>query len=163
MEILVREACRLPMQKTTCSPKPERKSLEGRETINTDSDMEKDYVLSVADTIRQQLMYQTPMAVLCSWGALHGFIATVYKGMATLMFKVNGRLFKGHVLIAYNEMDYYEIYLKDNNGIRQLHPEVYFDQLCEVIDEAIERGDNPEEYAEFCAQEKAKLLRGEIG
>lgn len=41
MEILVRETGRLPMQKTTCSPKPERKSLEGRETINTDSDMKR--------------------------------------------------------------------------------------------------------------------------
>ena len=125
--------------------------------------MEKNYVLSVADTIRQQLLCQTPMAVFCSWGAIHGFFATVFKDMATLMFKVNGRLFKGHVLIAYNEMDYYEIYLKDKDGVRQVQDEVFFDQLCEVIDEAIERGDNPEEYAEFCEQEKAKLLRGEIG
>lgn len=125
--------------------------------------MDKEYVLSVADTIRQQLMGQTPMSVLCSWGALHGFFATIYKNMATLMFKVNGRLFKGHVLIAYNEMDYYEIYLKDENGTRLLQDEVYFDQLCEVIDEAIECGDNPDEYAKFCEQEKAKLLRGEIG
>ena len=125
--------------------------------------MDKEYVLSVADTIRQQLLGLTPMNVICSWGALHGFFATVYKQMATLMFKVNGRLFKGHVLIAYNELDYYEIYLKDENGIRLLQDEVYFDQLCEVIDEAIERGDNPEEYAKFCDQEKAKLMRGEIG
>lgn len=125
--------------------------------------MEKDYVLSVADTIRQQLLGQTPMSVLWSWGAIHGFFATVYKDMATLRFKVSGRLFKGHVLIAYNEMDYYEIYLKDNDGVRQVQDEVFFDQLCDVIDEAIERGDNPEEYAAFCEQEKAKLLRGEIG
>lgn len=125
--------------------------------------MDKEYVLSVADTIRQQLLGLPPMNVICSWGALHGFFATVYKQMATLMFKVNGRLFKGHVLIAYNELDYYEIYLKDENGTRLLQDEVYFDQLCEVIDEAIERGDNPEEYAKFCKQEKAKLLRGEIG
>lgn len=91
--------------------------------------MDKEYVMQIADTIRQQLLATTPMNVICSWGALHGFFATVHKGMATLMFKVNGRLFKGNVLISYNEMDYYEIYLKDANGIRLAHPEVYFDQL----------------------------------
>lgn len=125
--------------------------------------MDKQYVMSVADTIRKQLVGTTPMNVLCSWGALHGFSATVFKGMATLMFKVNGRLFKGHVLIAYNELDYYEIYLKDADGIRQIHPEAYFDQLTEIIDEAIERGTDNAEYDAFCEQEMAKLMRGEIG
>ena len=125
--------------------------------------MDKQYVMSVADTIRQQLVGLTPMNVLCSWGALHGFMATVYKGMATLMFEVNGRLFKGHVLIAYNEMDYYEIYLKNKDGIRQIHSEAYFDQLSDIIDEAIERGTDPAEYNAFCEQERAKLMRGEVG
>lgn len=83
--------------------------------------------------------------------------------MATLMFKVSGRLFKGYVLIAYNEMDYYEVYLRDDSGIRLVHPEVYFDQLGDIIDEAIERGSNPEEYDAFCEGERAKLMRGEIG
>lgn len=125
--------------------------------------MDREYILQTADIIRQQLLATTPMNVICSWGALHGFLATTYNDMAALMFKVNGRLFKGHVLIAYNEMDYYEVYLKDDKGIRLLHPEVYFDQLGDVIDEAVERGDNIEEYEAFCEAEKAKLMRGEVG
>lgn len=125
--------------------------------------MDKEYVMQIADTIRQQLLTTTPMNVICSWGALHGFIATVNKDMATLMFKVNGRLFKGYVLISYNELDYYEIYLKDSNGIRLVHEEVYFDQLGDIIDETIERGTDAKEYEAFCENEHAKLMRGEIG
>lgn len=119
--------------------------------------------MQIADTIRQQLLATTPMNVICSWGALHGFFATEYKDMATLVFKVNGRLFKGEVLISYNEMDYYELYLKDANGIRLVHPEVYFDQLGDIIDETIERGTDAKEYEAFCENEHAKLMRGEIG
>lgn len=119
--------------------------------------------MQIADTIRQQLLATTPMNVICSWGALHGFFATEYKGMATLVFKVNGRLFKGEVLISYNEMDYYELYLKDASGIRLVHPEVYFDQLGDIIDETIERGTDAKEYEAFCENEHAKLMRGEIG
>lgn len=125
--------------------------------------MDKDYVLQIADTIRQQLLATTPRNVIWSWGALHGFFATEYKDMATLMFKVNGRLFKGDVLISYNEMDYYEIYLKDASGIRLAHEEVYFDQLGDIIDETIERGTDAKEYEAFCENEHAKLMRGEIG
>ncbi len=124
--------------------------------------MDKEYVMQTADTIRQQLLATTPMNVLCSWGALHGFFATEYKNMATLMFKVNGRLFQGYVLISYNEMDYYEIYLKNSGGIRLAHDEVYFDQLGDIIDETIERGTNAKEYEAFCEGEYAKLMRGEI-
>lgn len=125
--------------------------------------MDKEYVMQIADTIRQQLLATTPMNVICSWGALHGFFATVYKDMASLVFKVNGRLFKGEVLISYNEMDYYELYLKGANGIRLVHPEVYFDQLGDIIDETIERGTDAKEYEAFCENEHAKLMRGEIG
>lgn len=125
--------------------------------------MDKEYVMQIADTIRQQLLATTPMNVICSWGALHGFFATEYKNMATLVFKVNGRLFKGEVLISYNEMDYYELYLKDASGIRLVHPEVYFDQLGDIIDETIERGTDAKEYEAFCENEHAKLMRGEIG
>lgn len=125
--------------------------------------MDKQYVMHVAETIRQQLLATTPVDVICSWGALHGFIATAYKDMATLKFFVKGRLFKGYVLIAYNEMDYYEIYLQNESGTKCIHEECYFDQLGEVIDVAIERGEDAEEYEAFCAEEKAKLMRGEIG
>ncbi len=36
-------------------------------------------------------------------------------------------------------------------------------QLSEIIDEAIECGSDPAEYEAFCEQERAKLLRGEVG
>lgn len=124
--------------------------------------MDKQYVMQIAETIRQQLLGTTPIDVICSWGALRGFIATVYNDMATLKFFVKGRLFKGYVLIAYNEMDYYEIYLQNESGTKCIHEECYFDQLGEVIDIAIERGEDAEEYEAFCAEEKAKLMRGEI-
>lgn len=118
--------------------------------------------MHVAETIRQQLLATTPVDVICSWGALHGFIATAYKDMATLKFFVKGRLFKGYVLIAYNEMGYYEIYLQNESNTKCIHEECYSDQLGEVIDVAIERGEDAEEYEAFCAEEKAKLMRGEI-
>lgn len=125
--------------------------------------MEREYVMQVAETIRQQLLGTTPMNVICSWGALHGFKATTFKDMATLKFYVKGRLFKGYVLIAYNEMDYYEIYLQNESRTKCIHEECYFDQLGEVIDVAIERGEDAEEYERFCEEEHAKLMRGEIG
>ena len=46
--------------------------------------------MQVAETIRQQLLGTTPMNVICSWGALHGFKATTFKDMATLKFYVKG-------------------------------------------------------------------------
>ena len=85
--------------------------------------MDKEYVMQIADTIRQQLLATTPMNVIWSWGALHGFFATEHKDMATLMFKVNGRLFKGDVLISYNEMDYYATYLDHKVNIVYIHSE----------------------------------------
>ena len=125
--------------------------------------MDTSYVMQVTETIRQQLLATTPLNVLFSWGALHGFRATVHDNMATLAFRVNGRLFQGDVLIAYNEMDFYDIYLRDGSGTKLIHTDVYFDQLSDLIDTAIESGTDKEEYERFCEEEHRKLLRGEIG
>lgn len=124
--------------------------------------MDKEYILQTADTIRQQLLATVPLNVICSWGALHGFYATVHEGMAALTFKVNGRLFKGHVIVAYNEMDYYQVYLQDKTATRMAREEVYFDMLGNTIDALIECGDSPEEYVAFCEQERLKLMHGEL-
>lgn len=32
--------------------------------------MDKQYVMQIAETIRQQLLGTTPLDVICSWGAL---------------------------------------------------------------------------------------------
>lgn len=101
--------------------------------------MDKDFVLEMANTIKDQLVGMTPLNVIRSWG-IENFVATEYKGMAALKFHVQGRLFSGNVIIAYNAFDYYEVYLQNYAGTECIGEEVYFDELGRVIDEAIERG-----------------------
>ena len=122
--------------------------------------MDKDYVMQIANEASRQLLATTPKNVLFSWGAFYGFRATIYKDMAALKFRVNGRLFQGDVIIAYNENDTYEIYLQDKGGTRLVKDDVYFDEMSEVIDVAIERGENKAEYDAFCEGERIKLMHG---
>ena len=122
--------------------------------------MDKDYVMQTANTIAQQLLATTRQNVLFSWGAFYGFRAAIYKDMAALKFKVNGRLFQGDVIIAYNENDTYEVYLNNEDGTRLVKDDVYFDEMSEVIDVAIERGENKAEYDAFCEGERIKLMQG---
>ena len=114
--------------------------------------MDKDFVLQMANTIKDQLVGMTPLSVICSWG-IEKFVATEYKGMAALKFHVNGRLFRGNVIIAYNDMDYYEVYLQNYAGTERIGEEVYFGELGGVIDEAIERGKDEAEYQRFLLKE----------
>ncbi|WP_071150179.1 MULTISPECIES: hypothetical protein [Bacteroides] len=99
--------------------------------------MDKDYVMRIAETIREQLVTMTDTAVLLSWG-IHEFMATVYKDLPGLKFRVNGCLFQGYVLICLNSSDYYEVYLQNEEGTRCISDEVCFDKLGEVIDWYIE-------------------------
>ena len=122
--------------------------------------MDKDYVMQIANEAARQLLATTPKNILFSWGAFYGFRAAIYKDMAALKFKVNGRLFQGDVIIAYNENDTYEIYLKNEDGTRLVKDDVYFDEMSEVIDVAIERGENKAEYDAFCEGERIKLMHG---
>lgn len=122
--------------------------------------MDKDYVMRIANEAAQQLLATTPKNILFSWGAFYGFRAAIYNDMAALKFKVNGRLFQGDVIIAYNENDTYEIYLQDKDGTRLVKDDVYFDEMSEVIDVAIERGENQNEYDAFCEGERIKLMQG---
>ncbi len=107
--------------------------------------MDKDYVMRIAETIREQLVTMTDTAVLLSWG-IHEFMATVYKDLPGLKFRVNGRLFQGYVLICLNGSDYYEVYLQNGEGTRCISDEVCFDELGEVIDRHIES-----DFKEFCS------------
>lgn len=101
--------------------------------------MDKDYVMHIAETIREQLVTMTDTAVLLSWG-IHEFMATVYKDLPGLKFRVNGRFFQGYVLICMNGSDYYEVYLQNEEETRCIHNEVCFDELGEIIDLYIEFG-----------------------
>ncbi len=119
--------------------------------------MEKEYVLEVANTIREQLVALTPFNTIMSWG-VSKFAATVYKDMPALTFKVNGRLHKGIIVIALNGADYYEVYLQSGSETTLINGEVCFNELGDVIDEYIERGKDREEYNQFCRQQLSKLI-----
>lgn len=119
--------------------------------------MNNEYLMEVAQTIQEQLLSLTPMPVLMSWG-IKEFTATQYADMPALRFKVNGRLHTGNVIIALNSSDYYEVYLQNDKGTECVNEEVYFDELGDVIDRAIESGTDKEEYENFCHQQLAELL-----
>ena len=113
--------------------------------------MDKDYVMRIAGTIREQLVSMTDTAILMSWG-IQEFMATIYKDLPGLKFRVNGRLFQGYVLICLNGSDYYEVYLLNEEETRCISDEVCFDELGEIIDRHVESGTDKEEYARFCEQ-----------
>lgn len=112
--------------------------------------MDKDYVMRIAGTIREQLVTMTDTAILMSWG-IQEFMATVYKNLPGLKFYVNGRLFQGYVLICLNGSDYYEVYLLNEKESRCISDEVCFDELGEIIDLHIESGTDKDEYDKFCS------------
>lgn len=121
--------------------------------------MDREYIMQVAATIREQLVTLTPTNVLMSWG-MKGFTATVHQNMPALRIKVNGRLHAGFVIVALNASDYYEVYLQNDKGTECVNEEVCFDELGDVIDRAIESGTDKEEYENFCRQQLAMLLSG---
>jgi hypothetical protein len=104
--------------------------------------MEREYVLEIANTIKDQIKCTVGVMVMFSWG-IERMRATIKDDMAALRFHVNGMLFKGDVTVAYNEGgDYYMVYLGDELVGR----EVYCDEIGTFIDRKIESGDNKEEY-----------------
>ena len=111
--------------------------------------MDKEYVMRVAATIREQLVTMTDTPVLMSWG-IKKFMATVFKDLPGLKFHVNGRLFQGEVLICLNGSDYYEVYLLNGTDIECINDEVCFDELGELIDRRIESGTDKEECVRCC-------------
>ena len=115
--------------------------------------------MHVAKTIKVQLVSLTAMPILVSWD-IKEFVATIYDDMPALRLKVNGRLHTGYVIIALNGSDYYEVYLQNDKGTECVNEEVYFDELGDVIDRAIESGTDKAEYDTFCQQQLAELLNG---
>ena len=119
--------------------------------------MDKEYVLQVAETAKNQLLAITPMNIVLSWG-VENFIATVFKEMPALKFWVNGRLFKGFVIVALNGSDYYEIYLMNYQETKCVTDRTFFDEVGEIIDRTIESGTDIAEYEQFCRQQWNELL-----
>lgn len=115
--------------------------------------------MHIAKTIKAQLVSLTAMPILMSWD-IKEFVATIYDDMPALRLKVNGRLHAGYVIIALNGSDYYEVYLQNDKGTKCANEEVYFDELGDVIDRAIESGTDKAEYDMFCQQQLAELLSG---
>ena len=71
-----------------------------------------------------------------SWGA-HAFKNYQNK---ILRFKVNGHHHKGHVYVAVNGSDLYDVYLTTTRGnIVKEMKDIYFDEIQDRIDNAIER------------------------
>ena len=99
--------------------------------------MDKEYVMHIAQTIKEQLVSLTPMPILMSWG-IGDFVATVFRDLPALRIKVNGRL----------------------HNAKCVNEEVCFDELGDVIDRAIESGTDKEEYDKFCDRQLAVLLSG---
>lgn len=139
-------------KKNSRTPEPPK----GREKIR--GNMEKEYIISVVNTIKSQLIAGTDLDVLQSWG-FQNPMATVFRDMPALAFFVNGRLFRGCVIIAYQPSDTYDIFLVTPSSERQIGEEIFADQLGDIIDRAVERGDNTEEYEKFCQSQLALLAR----
>lgn len=93
-----------------------------------------EYILSI---LRTQLM------VVFSWGFHHPTALPNDEGLA---FKVNGFKHKGWVFVKYDEgKDLFDVELRDNAmTIIRVIEDVYFDQLVNVIDHAVERTDDYE-------------------
>lgn len=93
--------------------------------------------LQIAQTIQQQLMAGGRIKVM-SWGA-HNWVG----GDNFLQFKVQGFLFKGIVRIVLTSMDDYtiEFYKPRTTEPFKTIEGMYCDQLTEVIDRHVEKGD----------------------
>jgi hypothetical protein len=124
--------------------------------------MEAEYILSTAETIRKQLVTLTDINILMSWGISH-IVVTTKNGMAALKFDVRGRLHRGAVIIAYDEgSDYYQIFLRYPTGDKLIAEDVDFESMPNIIDRAVEVGNDEDEYSKFCYDEFNKLLHGEF-
>ena len=89
-------------------------------------------------------------------------ICAVYNGMPAFRIKVNGWLHAGYVTVALNGSDYYEVYLLHGITAVCVNEEVCFDELGDVIDRAIEKGTDENEYKKFCEQQRALLFGGRL-
>lgn len=102
--------------------------------------------------ILEQIHAGVGNSAMLSWGIVD-IIPTFFKEMETLQIHVNGRLFSGVVSVCYNVLhNWYIVYLGS-------------DELCvadcynigDVIDRAVEVGNDWDEYQEFCKSQVSEL------
>jgi len=122
----------------------------------------KELAKQIANTIWKQIMSQGGTAVVASWGthALQFLSGEQLEEMgmgkhlsAALKFKVQGRLFNGHVVVALDEgRDTYEVHygrMRYDSKIGKVSfsskmeavKNVYWEDLAQLIDEAVETPD----------------------
>lgn len=105
--------------------------------------------MKVGKIIFDQILAQTPKAIVCSWGASKfqvvdanqiAGLSESYSG--ALIFYTRGYLHRGHVLISLAGNDTYTVTLgrlqKDAILIKKQIKNVYCDSLPEVLDGLIE-------------------------
>ena len=89
-----------------------------------------------AQETMRQLTYGQNLVRFWSWGVSQR-IAFKEKG---LLLKVNARRHKSYVFIVLDFNDTYTVHLISSQGrVIKTFSEIYFDNLCEVIDDEIER------------------------
>ena len=125
--------------------------------------MDKEYVMSVAKTIMEQLFWSIDKMIYFSWGVSRK-VAMVYNDMPTLALRVSGVLHKGWVYISLNEgADVYEVRLLNvsKNKVVKTIEEVYCDNLGEVIDGIVERapGQTDDQYFKKALADSAKKMK----
>ena len=105
--------------------------------------------IEIAKTIQNQLVGTVGRTVIWSWGqsALQVVSSNFLekwniKGFGALKFRVQGKFFKGNVLVVLNGKDLYDVYLCNiRKGEIKIHHErknLYFDEFGEWIDEMVE-------------------------
>lgn len=83
-----------------------------------------------------KLVQQNYLYRAATWGFRN---ATAYKNKV-YRFTVSGHHHKGHVYIVLDWMDLFKVYYTSNRGlIKKIESEIYFDDLVERLDEAIEK------------------------
>lgn len=103
--------------------------------------MDKEYVMSVAKTILEQLFWSIDKWTYLSWGVSKR-VAMVCNDMPTLALRVSGLVHKGWVYISLNEgADCYEVRLLNvgQDKVKTVLEDIYCDNLGTVIDSLVEK------------------------
>lgn len=102
--------------------------------------MDKKITISIASTIWSQLKATTNFFVLASWGIKKRmYFHHEGLGMSGLVLEVSGKLYQGHLFIAYNEgWDVYELYKLNGLVVELIKEDIHFDELGTVIDKNVE-------------------------
>lgn len=136
--------------------------LYGKETDKTNSRMEQEFLVRIANEINRQIRCGVTMGVQMSWGVSKR-IAMIYENRATLALRVNGVLHKGWVYVSLDEgRDCYIITLlsSDKKKVVSVRDEVYCEELGGVIDNIVECKEEwtDEQYAKLAMADSMRKM-----